>query len=222
MDERSADPPCGPEPAKDCRRCSRLVAFRAANRNAAPDWFNGAVPSFGEGTARLLVVGLAPGLKGANRTGRPFTGDYAGELLYGTLLEFGFAKGRYEARPDDGLRLIDCMISNAVRCVPPQNKPTPAEIAECRHFLAARLAALPRLHAVLVLGRIAQDSTLAALAAPKREFPFAHGARHDVRQGLPVFDSLHCSRLNTNTGRLTAAMFRSVFAAIRAYLGNAR
>ncbi|HKZ96446.1 MAG TPA: uracil-DNA glycosylase [Hyphomicrobiaceae bacterium] len=222
MDETPAVSLRGPEPPKDCQNCSRLAAFRAANRAAEPSWFNGAVPSFGDETARLLIVGLAPGLKGANRTGRPFTGDYAGLLLYATLLEFGFAKGRYEARPDDGLLLIDCMISNAVRCVPPQNKPTPAEIAECRHFLAARLAALARLRAVLVLGRIAHDSTLAALAAPRREFPFAHGARHDVRQGLAVFDSLHCSRLNTNTGRLTAEMFRSVFAAIRSYVGNAR
>src|SRR3990172_2553307 len=222
MDETPAVSLRGPEPPKDCQNCSRLAAVRAADRAAEPRWVNGAGPPFGDETARLLIVGLAPGLKGANRTGRPFTGDYAGLLLYATLLEFGFAKGRYEARPDDGLLLIDCMISNAVRCVPPQNKPTPAEMAECRHFLAARLAALARLRAVLVLGPIAHDSTLAAFAAPPPQFPFAHGARHDVRQGLAVFDSLHCSRLNTNTGRLTAEMFRSVFAAIRSYVGNAR
>src|SRR3990172_5244004 len=149
---------CG-EPERDCGLCGRLVAFRSANKAAEPSWFNGAVPSFGSDKARLLIVGLAPGLKGANRTGRPFTGDYAGELLYATLLEFGFAKGRYGARPDDGLTLADCMISNAVRCVPPENKPTPDEIASCRPFLADRIASLTRLEAILVLGRIAHDQT---------------------------------------------------------------
>jgi uracil-DNA glycosylase family 4 len=208
-----------PEPAKDCSRCERLAAFRAVSRAAEPDWFNGAVPSFGDAGGRLLIVGLAPGLKGANRTGRPFTGDYAGVLLYETLLEFGFAKGRYEAHPGDGLVLVDCMISNAVRCVPPENKPTPAEIATCRSFLAARMNALPGLCAVLALGRIAHDSTLAALGARKALFPFAHGKRHDVRPGLALFDSFHCSRYNTNTGRLTPEMFRSVFSAIRSFLG---
>ncbi len=157
-------------------------------------------------------------MKGANRTGRPFTGDYAGELLYATLLEFGFAKGTYRADPADGLELVDCMITNAVRCVPPENKPTPEEITTCRPFFAARFAALPRLRAVLALGRIAHDQTLAALQMRKSAFAFAHGARHALAPGLTLFDSFHCSRYNTNTGRLTEPMFHAVFAAIRAEL----
>jgi uracil-DNA glycosylase family 4 len=202
------------EPPPDCALCDRLAEFRAANRAANPDWFNAPVASFGPPDARLLIVGLAPGLKGANRTGRPFTGDYAGDLLYATLLKFGFATGTYAARPDDGLELVDCMITNAVRCVPPQNKPSPAEIAACRPFLAARVAALSRLRAVLALGRIAHDSTLTALGLRKASFPFGHGNRHDMGGGLMLFDSYHCSRYNTNTGRLTAAMFEDVFRAI--------
>lgn len=167
-----------------------------------------------------MIVGLAPGLQGANRTGRPFTGDYAGDLLYATLLKFGFARGVYAARPDDGLTLVDAMISNAVRCVPPQNKPTPAEIAACRPFLQARIEALPRLRAIICLGRIAHDSVLAALGARKSAFPFAHAARHDgVFDGLCVFDSYHCSRYNTNTRRLTPEMFEDVFGKVGAYLG---
>ena len=212
---------CGAEAPADCALCSRLVSFRDANRSNEPTWHNGPVPSFGqEDTAqvRLLIVGLAPGLRGANRTGRPFTGDYAGDLLYGTLLSYGFARGRYDARPDDGLTLVDCMITNAVRCAPPENKPTPAEIASCRRFLAERLTTLPRLAAVVVLGRIAHDSTLAALGARRAAFPFAHGARHEVRTGLALFDSFHCSRYNTNTGKLTTEMFRAVFAAVRSHL----
>jgi uracil-DNA glycosylase family 4 len=194
------------------------VAFRNVNKDAEPDWFNGAVPSFGADSARLLIVGLAPGLRGANRTGRPFTGDYAGDLLYATLLEAGFASGQYQARPDDGLKLNDCMISNAVRCVPPENKPTPAEIGECRGFLERRIASLANLKVIVALGRIAHDSTLAALGCRKAAFPFAHGARHDVKAGLTLFDSLHCSRLNTNTRRLTPEMFRSVFADVKGEL----
>jgi uracil-DNA glycosylase len=209
------------EAPRDCPLCPRLVAFRQANRAAQPEWYNGAVPSFGSPAARLLIVGLAPGLKGANRTGRPFTGDFAGDLLYATLLEFGFARGTYAARPDDGLSPVDCMIANAVRCVPPQNKPTPAEIGTCRPFLANRIAAMPRLVALLALGRIAHDSTLAALAVRKSAYPFKHGARHEVRPGLVLFDSFHCSRYNTNTGRLTPAMFRAVLQAIRDQLGMA-
>ena len=209
------------EPDRDCDRCGRLVQFRAANKSAEPEWFNGAVPSFGEAGARLLVVGLAPGLKGANRTGRPFTGDYAGELLYATLLEYGFAKGRYGAHPGDGLVLRDCMISNAVRCVPPENKPAPDEIAACRPFLVARMGTMPRLRVILALGRIAHDQTLAALDSRKVLHPFAHGARHDIRPGLALFDSFHCSRYNTNTRRLTPEMFRSVFASIRNHLDSA-
>lgn len=199
------------------------MSFRTANRRAEPAWHNAPVASFGRENAeraRLLVVGLAPGLRGANRTGRPFTGDYAGDLLYATLIEYGFARGRYEARPDDGLALVDCMITNAVRCVPPENKPTPAEIATCRRFLAQRIAALPQLAAVVALGRIAHDSTLAALGARRAAFPFTHGAQHEVRPGLALFDSFHCSRYNTNTGKLTPDMFRAVFAAVREHLAK--
>jgi uracil-DNA glycosylase len=212
------------EAPRDCPLCPRLVAFRAINRANEPTWYNGAVPSFGRdnaGNSRLLIVGLAPGLKGANRTGRPFTGDFAGDLLYATLLEFGFAMGCYEARSDDGFALVDCVISNAVRCVPPENKPTPVEVATCRRFLAGRIAAMPRLRAIVVLGRIAHDSTLAALGAVKSAFPFAHGARHAVKPGLTLFDSFHCSRYNTNTGKLTPEMFREVFVAVRHYLSAA-
>lgn len=203
------------EPASDCTLCPRLVAYRAANAKAEPTWFNGAVPSFGEGNARVLIVGLAPGRGGANRTGRPFTGDYAGDLLYQTLLEFGFAAGIYKADPKDGLKLRDAMITNAVRCAPPENKPTPAEIATCRAFFSARLAALPRLKVMLALGRIAHDQTLSALDLKKSQFAFAHGARHELASNLVLYDSFHCSRYNTNTRRLTPDMFRSVFAAIR-------
>ncbi len=206
-----------PEAPRDCPRCPRLVAYRAANAAREPGWFNGAVPSFGDPQARLAVVGLAPGVKGANRTGRPFTGDYAGDLLYATLSAHGFSQGRFDARPDDGLRLVDCLVTNAVRCVPPQNKPETAEIAACRPYLAARLAATPRLRAVVTLGRIAHDSTLRALGARPAAAAFAHGAQADVG-GLRLFASYHCSRYNTNTGRLTPAMFAAVFAAARAFL----
>ncbi len=206
------------EPDHDCGLCPRLTAFREASRSVEPDWFNAPVPSFGDSSARLLIVGLAPGLRGANRTGRPFTGDYAGELLYGTLLEFGFARGTYAARPDDGLSLVDCMITNAVRCVPPQNKPTPAEIATCRPFLENRIGAQSNLAVILALGRIAHDQTLAALGLRKSAFTFAHGAMHELGDGRAMADSFHCSRYNTNTGRLTADMFRAVFARIRARL----
>jgi uracil-DNA glycosylase len=209
------------EAPRNCPRCPRLVSFREVNRAAQPDWHNGPVSSFGSDEARLLIVGLAPGLKGANRTGRPFTGDFAGDLLYATLLEFDFARGSYAARPDDGLQLVDCMITNAVRCVPPENKPTPTEIGTCRPFLVSRISSMPRLAAVLVLGRIAHDSTLVALGLRRSAFRFAHGARHDPRQGLAFFDSFHCSRYNTNTGRLTPAMFRAVLQAIRDHLDAA-
>jgi uracil-DNA glycosylase family 4 len=209
------------EPPRACPLCARLAAFRARNAALEPGWYNGAVPSFGDEAARLLVVGLAPGLRGANRTGRPFTGDYAGDLLYGTLGEFGFARGRYGADPGDGLVLADCLITNAVRCVPPENKPTPAEIATCRGFLDARITALPRLAVILALGRIAHESALAALGARRVGFPFVHGARHQLRPGLALYDSFHCSRLNTSTGRLTPAMFRAVMAAVRDELGPA-
>ena len=207
------------EAAADCPLCPRLVAFRGRNQAAEPGWWNGAVPSFGAPDARLLIVGLAPGLRGANRTGRPFTGDYAGDLLYASLLNLGLARGTYGARPDDGLVLVDCMITNAVRCVPPENKPTPGEIATCRRFLTGRIASLPRLAAILALGRIAHDSTLAALGARQSAFPFRHGAQHQAGERVLLFDSYHCSRYNTNTGRLTEAMFRSVLESIKSHLG---
>jgi uracil-DNA glycosylase family 4 len=205
------------EPPRDCALCPRLAAYRHETAAAHPGWFNGAVPSFGDPAARVLVLGLAPGVRGANRTGRPFTGDYAGDLLYATLTRFGFANGAFAADPGDGLVLDDCMVSNAVRCVPPQNRPLPAEITTCRTFLNARLAALPRLRAVVCLGRISHETLLRALGERLAAYAFAHGARHDIGP-LAVFDSYHCSRYNTNTGRLTPAMFEAVFAELRHYL----
>lgn len=212
-------PALAEEPSRNCVFCPRLAAFRTANRAAFPDWFNAPVPSFGDEGARLLIVGLAPGLRGANRTGRPFTGDHAGVLLYATLAKFGFAVGDYGASPEDGLRLIDCMITNAVRCVPPANKPEPAEIATCRQFLAQRIDSSPRLRAILALGRIAHETVLRAAALRIAAFPFAHGAVHAL-PGRPaaLFDSYHCSRYNTNTGVLTPAMFEAVFESVRTYL----
>jgi len=203
-------------PPHDCSLCPRLAAFRAKNRVQYPDFANAPVESFGEGDARLLVVGLAPGLKGANRTGRPFTGDHAGELLYATLVGLGLANGIYDRRPDDGLSLRDCAIVNAVRCVPPENKPTPSEIANCRTYLRLAIDAMPRLQTIVALGRIAHDSVLRALKQTLASHPFAHGARHDLGQGAPkLFDSYHCSRYNTNTGVLTPVMFRDVLRAAR-------
>lgn len=218
MDVAEATTETRAEAPRDCELCPRLVAYRAANQAAHPDWFNGAVPSFGADSARLLIVGLAPGLKGANRTGRPFLGDYAGELLYRTLLDAGFARGRHDAKAPEDLELVDCMISNAVRCVPPANKPTPAEIARCRQFLIARIAALPKLRAILALGRVAHDSTVEALQLKRRAFPFSHGVCHELPSGLMLFDSYHCSRQNTNTRRLTPSMFDAVFASIAGLL----
>lgn len=213
----TAEPAVSPEPDRDCSLCPRLVAYREANRRTNPDWYNGAVPSFGDAAARLLIVGLAPGLSGANRTGRPFTGDWAGDLLYPTLLSFGFASGMYGARPDDGLTLVGAMITNAVRCVPPQNKPVGAEIAACRDHLAARIAALPRLAHIVTLGRIAHDSTLRALGVRPAALPFGHGAQGRI-SGIGITASYHCSRYNTNTGRLTPAMFEAVFSQVRSAL----
>ena len=204
-------------PGRDCPRCPRLVDFRNTWRERQPDWFNAPVPSFGRDAARLLIVGLAPGLQGANRTGRPFTGDYAGDLLYDTLLRFKFARGRYEARPDDGLTLVDCRITNAVRCVPPENKPTTIEIKTCRDFLDATIAAMPKLAAIVALGRIAHESTVVALGARRSAVPFKHGGAHDVGR-YRLFSSYHCSRYNTNTGVLTPQMFRAVFADVRKFL----
>jgi uracil-DNA glycosylase family 4 len=205
-------------PGHDCSLCPRLVAFREEWRRAEPLWHNAPVETFGAPSARLLIVGLAPGLRGANRTGRPFTGDYAGDLLYRTLIDFGFATGSYKARPDDGVRLIDAAITNAVRCVPPENKPLPAEISTCRRYLAATMAAMPNLAAILALGRIAHDSVVAALGEKRSRLPFGHGAVHMVGERLAFHDSYHCSRYNTNTGVLTEAMFRAVFEGIRGRL----
>ncbi len=207
----------GGKPGRDCPRCPRLVEFRKTWRKKEPSWFNAPVPSFGQVDARLLIVGLAPGLQGANRTGRPFTGDYAGMLLYGTLLHYKFARGEYKAHPDDGLELVDCRITNAVRCVPPGNKPTPTEITTCRDFLKPTIAEMKNLRTILALGRIAHDSVVAALGSKKSAAPFKHGGRHKLNH-LTVFASYHCSRLNTSTGVLTPEMFRKVIANIRRYL----
>ena len=197
-----------PNPPRDCPLCPRLVAFRHDNRRLYPDFFNAPVPNWGE-PGGLAIIGLAPGLKGANRTGRPFTGDYAGDLLYATLEKFGLATGHYEQRPDDGLELRHTLIVNAVHCVPPQNKPTGDEIRTCRRFLAAAVEqAAPR--AYLVLGRIAHDSLLTTLGEKRSKYPFAHGAEHRLSSGALLFDSYHCSRYNTNTGVLTTAMFEDV------------
>ncbi len=203
-------PAVPPEAPRDCPLCPRLVAFREANKVALPTYFNGAVPSFGETDARLLIVGLAPGVHGANRTGRPFTGDYAGDLLYATLHAVGLMDGTYAQRADDGIRLNGAMISNAVRCVPPQNKPETAEIKLCNGFLKSRIATLPRLQAIVALGTIAHNATLTALGAKKSAHKFGHGAVHDLGS-VRLYDSYHCSRYNTNTGVLTPAMFRAVF-----------
>ncbi len=206
-----------PEPAPppaDCGLCPRLQAFRQDNSERYPAFHNAPVPSFGPLEASLLIVGLAPGLKGANQTGRPFTGDYAGDLLYATLEKFGLSGGGYDRRPDDGLRLIGCRVTNAVRCVPPENKPTTEEIRTCQPFLKTEIAALPRLRAILALGSIAHGSILQTLGYRKSAYRFAHGALHELKGGLLLVDSYHCSRYNTNTGRLTTAMFEAVFEAL--------
>jgi len=205
-------------PDRNCPLCPRLVEFREEARAKHPDWFNSPVPAFGDPKGRLLIVGLAPGMQGANRTGRPFTGDYAGDLLYATLLEYGFAKGTYQARPDDGLKLVDCRIGNAVHCVPPQNKPLPVESNTCRQFLISRMAEMPKLRAIVALGRIAHESTLKALGIRNAAAPFKHGAVHDAGGGVRLYDTYHCSRYNTNTRVLTPEMFRKVFATVRADL----
>ncbi len=198
------------EPPRDCPLCPRLVAYRAENQRQNPDWFNGPAPSFGDDQARLLVAGLAPGRTGANRTGRPFTGDAAGVMLYETLLKTGFARGTYEARPDDGLELVDCMISNAVRCAPPLNKPETSEENTCRPFLTARLAALPRLKVIVTLGDVARRNVLKAIGLKASAGIPGHGSEFQAGPYV-VLNSYHCSRLNTNTGRLTAAMFEDIF-----------
>ncbi len=211
----------GETPARDCALCPRLADFRADNRGKFPDWHNAPVDSFGALDARLLVVGLAPGLRGANRTGRPFTGDFAGDLLYATLAEFGFSRGAYDQHAGDGLELVDCRITNGVRCVPPENKPIGAEIAACRPFLAAEIAAMPRLEMLLALGTMAHATVLTTLGQRRARWKFAHGGLHRLPVGLTLADSYHCSRYNTNTGRLTEPMFRAVFRTIRNELAGA-
>ena len=215
------DQPVGmvPSPGRDCPLCPRLVAYRAANRVENPTWFNAPVPSFGDVQSRLLVVGMAPGVRGANRTGRPFTGDHAGILLYQTLIRFGFAEGEYRADPQDGLALRDCRIVNAVRCVPPANLPAPAEVKTCNIFLVGELAAMTQLRVVVVLGLLAHAAVLRTLGVPQSCFKFKHGAFHAMPGGWWLADSYHVSRYNTNTGRLTTAMFEAVVAEARTRLG---
>ena len=209
---------------RDCPICPRLRAFREYWRHREPEWFNAPVPTFvsaeGDATVRLLVVGLAPGLRGANSTGRPFTGDFAGELLYSMLSRHGFSRGRFAARADDGLVLKDAAITNAVRCVPPENRPNGAEISSCRGYLAATISRFPNLRAVITLGRIAHDSTLRALGSRVNAAPFSHGGRHAIA-GLEIFASYHCSRYNTQTRRLTEPMFAAVFEEVRDFLDSA-
>jgi uracil-DNA glycosylase family 4 len=202
---------------RNCPRCPRLVAFRDEWRRREPKWFNAPVPSFGPIDARVLIVGLAPGLRGANRTGRPFTGGYAGDLLYATLKEYGFARGEYDERPDDSLELVDARITNAVRCVPPENKPTPAEINTCRDFLSPTIAEMKRLRAIVALGRVAHETVVKALGAKRSAVTFSHGGTAEIGS-VTLFSSYHCSRYNTNTGVLTPEMFCAVFKAVRSYL----
>lgn len=199
-------------PARDCALCPRLTGFRRANAAEFPEWHNAPVPSFGPPDAELLIVGLAPGLRGANRTGRPFTGDFAGDLLYPTISAFGFGAGAFGARADDGFRMVGARVTNAVRCVPPQNRPTTSEITNCNRFLKSELEAMAALRAVLALGVVAHKAILRALGLTAARYPFAHGAIHELPERLLLADSYHCSRYNTNTGRLTVEMFRAVFA----------
>ncbi len=208
------------DPPRDCPLCPRLVDYRHANRARLPDGWNAPVPGWGDPAAWLCVVGLAPGVMGANRTGRPFTGDHAGVLLYETLANFGLAEGVYAARPDDGLRLRGAFISNAVRCVPPENRPTPEETRTCRPYLEAQLAALPGLRVVIALGQISHQTVVKAFGGKLPKMPFGHGAEHRLLSDVWLVDSYHCSRLNTNTGRLTATMFELVFAKAVALRNN--
>ena len=197
-------------PRRDCPLCPRLVEYRRANQQNHPDWFNGPVPSLGDLEAPILIVGMAPGVKGANRTGRPFTGDHAGMLLYETLVRFGLATGTYDARPDDGMQLTGCRVVNAVRCVPPANLPQPVEVRTCNQFLTAELLGLPRLRAVLALGVLAHAAVLRACGIPAARVRFRHGEITELPDGLLLADSYHVSRYNTNTGLLTREMFEQV------------
>lgn len=207
-----ASPLAATEPPHDCPRCPRLVAFREECRREHPEWWNAPVPAWGDAQAWLAIIGLAPGKHGANRTGRPFTGDYAGELLFATLAKFGLASGSYQARPDDGLRLSGAVIVNGVRCLPPENKPSPAEIRTCRPFLESPVAALTNVRVYVALGRIAHDTAARVLGLKPSAARFGHLAEHPLSDGRTLIDSYHCSRYNQNTGKLTAAMFESVFA----------
>ncbi len=211
------------DPQHDCALCPRLHDFIAGWRDREPDWFNGPVPTFvcpsGNEAVRFLIVGLAPGLRGANRTGRPFTGDFAGDLLYSTLRRFGFSTGQFDARPDDGVELVDTAITNAVRCVPPENKPVGAEINTCRGYLVETIGRFANLEAILTLGTIAHQSTVRALGLKVKDFPFSHGGMHNAGK-IDLYSSYHCSRYNTNTGRLTEAMFVDIFATISGNLNR--
>lgn len=209
------------EPGRDCPLCPRLVGYRMQNRAAHPDWHNAPVPPFGSIESEILIVGLAPGLNGANRTGRPFTGDYAGKLLYGTLLRFGLATGSYAETPDDGLALVGCRITNAVRCAPPANLPAPEEVKTCNRFLLSELQEMAKLRAVLALGVVAHTAVLRAAGMPLARMRFRHGAIHELPDGLLLADSYHVSRYNTSTGRLNEAMFQDVVLALRRRLEEA-
>ena len=211
--------PTKPEPTRDCALCPRLVSYRRDNQLQHPEWFNGPAPSFGDPKARLLIAGLAPGRQGANRTGRPFTGDHAGGLLFETLTKFGYAQGRYDARPDDGLTLIDCMITNAVRCAPPSNKPETIEENNCRPFLTATLAALPQLKVIVTLGDVSRRNVLKALGLKTSAGAPGHGSETQAGPYL-IINSYHCSRLNTNTGRLTTPMFEDIFRRARSVIAG--
>ena len=200
------------EPPHDCPLCPRLVALREALKIEYPTWWNAPVNAFGDPDAWLGIVGLAPGKHGANRTGRPFTGDASGPLLYDTLAKFGLASGTYQAKPDDDLQLHGTIILNAVKCLPPENKPTPEEIRACRPFLAGQVAALPRARIFIALGQIAHQSAVKILGGRLPKAPFGHLAEHRMPDGRILIDSYHCSRYNQNTGRLTPAMFEAVFA----------
>ncbi|NCO03577.1 MAG: uracil-DNA glycosylase [Alphaproteobacteria bacterium] len=205
-------------PDPNCQLCPRLAAFRSENKIKYPDKFNAPVPSFGDESAKLLIVGLAPGLKGANFSGRPFTGDFAGELLYGTLLKYGLAKGEFKARPDDGLELINARITNAVRCLPPENKPLGSEINTCMPYLKSQIETMPNLKVILSLGLVSHNTVLKARAEKLSAYKFAHNATHDLGGGLTLIDSYHCSKYNTSTKRLTEQMFHDVFKTIQQYL----
>jgi len=207
------------EPSYNCDRCPRLREFLLGLRETHPDYYNGPVPSFGDPKPELLIVGLAPGMHGANRTGRPFTGDWAGDLLYAALDKYGFSNGTYGGEPNDGLTLNKVMITNAVRCLPPQNKPVGAECAACRPFLTDQIQKTPSIKAILTLGKISHDNTIRSLGHKLKDFKFGHHKIYEIQKDIKLFSSYHCSRYNTNTKRLTETMFFDVFADIRAYLG---